>query len=260
MCALIAMCVYSTEQNKKDECLSKTLDSLSRTVDFDRHRLILSINGQTEDTEGILIDFDFMIERIIANGKNLGTAEAINKVLTQRKTGEHVVKMDDDVVIYQGGWVDLMEEAISRDPQIGIIGLKRRDLIQTTWHHDPNYRSELVMLPHEPGQRWITVERTPDIIGTATMFNSALLDKVGYSRQFSRYGFEDNLMCHRAHLSGFYNCFLVGVDIEHIDPGTPEFQAWKQKESGEAFETYKKFVHDLIQGKESVYYNPFVCQ
>ncbi len=256
MC-LIGMAVYSTPENKKDDCLLKTLASLNKTVDFKKHRLILSVNGFTEHTKTILYTYQDIISDVIWNNGNLGTAEAINLVIKRREPGQNVIKIDDDVVIHQKDWVDLMEEAISREPQIGVIGLKRRDLAQTTWHPDPAFRSKMVMLPHAPGQRWIYAEQTPDIIGTCTMFNSALLDKVGYSRQPGRYGFEDNLMCHRAHLSGFYNCFLVGVDIEHIDEGTPGFNEWKRQHSGEVFEEYRKLVHDMINGKESVYYNPF---
>ena len=257
--ALIAMAVFSNDENQKDKYLKETLRYLSYTVDFDKHRLMLSVNGFTEETKQILKCYPGheVIETVIFNGENLGTAEAINKVIARRNPGEHVIKIDDDVVIHNGGWADLMEEAISIDPTIGIIGLKRKDLIQSPWHPDPQYRSELVLLPHTPGHRWITIERTPDIIGTCTMFNSALLDKIGYSRQPGKYGFEDNLFCHRSHLAGFYNCFLNHIEIDHIDEGAPEFSEWKAKHSSEFFPEYHKLVHDMIAGKEPIYYNPF---
>ena len=261
--ALIAMAVYSSKENKKDECLERTLGSLSKTVDFSKHQLVLSINGRTEETDNIISYYQTdtisrgIISEVIYNDSNLGTAEAVNKVIRLRKQNQHVIKMDDDVVIHQDGWVDEMEEAIRRDNKIGIIGLKRRDLIQTTWHPDPHFRSVLKMLPHEPGQKWLHVEETGDVMGTCTMYNPALLDKIGYLRQIKKYGYDDNIACHRSHLAGFYNCFLTGIDIEHIDNGGTPYQDWKQKHSGECTQDFIKLVHDMIAGKESIYYNPF---
>lgn len=256
--ALIAMAVFSTDTNRKDEYLDKTLGSLKRTVDFTKHRLILSVNGYTNKTERIMMDHHHILTGpIIFNNENLGTAEAINKVIALRNPGEHIIKIDDDVIIHNSGWADLMEECISVDPTIGIIGLKRKDLIQSPSHPDPQYRSELILLPHIPGYKWLTVEKTPDVIGTCTMFNSLLLDKIGFSRQPGRYGFEDNLFCHRSHLAGFYNCFLNSIDIDHIDEGGTEFQAWKEKHSSEMFKEYHDLVHAMIAGKEPIYYNPF---
>lgn len=255
--SLIAMVVYSTEENGKDKYLIQTLESLKNTVDFNRHRLMLSVNGKTDKTEDIILQYFGYIDDVIYNDDNLGTAEALNKVIVLRNAGEHVIKIDDDVVIHQSGWADLMEECVSVDPTIGVIGLKRKDLIQSPWHPDPQYRSELVLLPHTPGHKWITIERTPDVIGTCTLFNSLLLDKIGYSRQPGKYGFEDNLMCHRSHLAGFYNCFLNHIDIDHIDEGAPTYQEWKAKHSSELFPEYHRLVHAMIKGEEPIYYNPF---
>lgn len=257
--ALIAMAVYCTEENQKDKCLEKTLQSLYKTVDFKKHRLIISDNGSTDFAMSLYTRFSgrTFISDILFNNDNLGTAGAINKVIALRNPGEHVIKIDDDVVIHNGGWADLMEECVSVDPTIGVIGLKRKDLIQTPWHPDPQYRSELVLLPHTPGHKWLTVERTPDVIGTCTLFNSLLLDKIGYSRQPGKYGFEDNLMCHRSHLAGFYNCFLNHIDIDHIDEGAPSYQEWKARHSAELFPEYHKLVHAMIKGDEPIYYNPF---
>jgi GT2 family glycosyltransferase len=254
--ALIAMAVYSTEENKKDEYLLKTLSSLANTVDFTKHRLMLSVNGKTDSTDGIIDAYKSIISKVIYNDTNLGTAEAINKIWFHRQPGEHAIKMDDDVVIHQAGWVDLMEEAISREPLIGIIGLKRKDLAQTPWN--AQWPSELVMLPHEPYQRWICVERTADVMGTCTMFNSALLDKIGYLWQPSLYGYDDVMACHRSHLAGHYNCFLNHIEIDHIDPGGTPYQQWKEKHSGEVTRKASLVLAEYERKETSIYYNPFI--
>jgi GT2 family glycosyltransferase len=256
--SLIGMACYSTHENQKDKCLAQTLASLNDTVDFSKHRLMLSVNAATEETHHIMRMYNHIIEKIFINESNLGTAEGINLIWREREPDEHAIKMDDDIVIHQSGWIDLMEEAIARDSKIGIIGLKRRDLVQTTWHPDPHYRSQLVMLPHEPGQKWIHVERTDDIIGSCTMYNSELLKHIGYLRQIRQYGYDDNIACHRSHLAGFYNCFLNGIDIEHVDEGATDYQTWKHKHSAECTAPFIQLIKDFISGKESIYYNPFV--
>ena len=251
------MVVYVTEDNNKADAFAQAINSLLLSVDWRKHKIILSINGCTEQAQHQIDIYHHIFHKIIYNEGNIGTAAALNKIIALRQPGEHVIKKDDDIYVYDAGWVEQMEEAIARDPQIGIIGLKRKDLIQSPYHPDPNYRSDFVSLPHEPGQRWITVERTNDVIGSCTMFNSALLDKIGYSRQPGKYGFEDSLMCHRSHLAGFYNCFLPHIEIDHEDPGGTDYQTWKEKHSGEMFGEYHKLVHAMIQGIEPIYYNPY---
>jgi GT2 family glycosyltransferase len=260
--ALIAMAVHDTEENGRSEYTRLTLESLAKTVDWNKHRLFIIDNNSCGITNKIYFDFGENNKNIkfilLGNYENIGTAEAINLAWQHRLPGEHCIKMDNDVVINQVGWVDEMVEAIEREPLIGIVGLKRKDIIQTTWHPDPNYRSELIMLPHEPGQRWINIEKTNDIIGTCIMFNSSLLDKIGYLFQPGLYGYDDVLASHRSHLAGFMNCFLNHIDIDHIDTKAGSYQDWKHKHSGEHTAEMIKIFREYVNGERSIYYNPFI--
>lgn len=256
--ALIGMAVYSTPENKKDDYLEKTLESLEKTVDFSKHRLILSVNAATSQTKFLFGWFHRIINgKIIYNETNIGTAEAINKVWQERNPGENAIKMDDDIVIHTPDWLYLMEESIRRDPSIGQIGLKRRDCIESPWNPDPFYKSALRMLPHKPGEKWITVEEVSHVMGSCVMHSSALLDKVGYLYQPGLYGFDDSLMSARSKLAGFKNVFLTAVDIEHIDPGTTEYQPWKEKSANVDFPKYIETVRAYNAKTKSIYYNPF---
>jgi GT2 family glycosyltransferase len=252
--ALIAMAVYSTDENRKDECLEKTLHGLKQTVNFKRHRLMLSVNGSTITTREIINDFKDIISYAFWNEKNLGTAAAINKIWKHRMHGEHAIKMDDDITIHQSGWADDMEEAIKADPLIGQIGLKRRDLWEYPTNPDPDYKSELIMLPHVPGENWLVVEKVRHCIGSCVMHSSACLDKVGFLHQLSTYGFDDVIMSHRTHLAGFYSCFFPYIKIDHTDPGGTEYQAWKQKHSGEYIHQMVAFVQEMYRGAKPFYY------
>lgn len=257
MCALIAMAVYSTEENKKDYCLDLTLKSLFETVDFTKHRLKLSVNGHTERTLQILDKYESIIKFIYFNSENIGTAEAINKVWKDRNPGEYCVKIDDDVVIHQKGWLDLLEECINRDNSIGIIGLKRKDCWENPAHTDPQYRSVYKEIAHNPGERWLTVEVCKHIIGTCQLYNSKLLDKIGYLYQPGLYGYDDVLASYRSEIAGYYNCFLNSIEIDHIDDGQTPFQGWKERHSGQYTQEVISKVTDYINDNSKIYYNPF---
>lgn len=256
--SLICAVIYDTEENRRTEITKQFLSSLRETVNWDKHRLIIVDNASCDDTKQLFhdISFDTPMPKwtVIFSDANIGTSRALNLALQQRQPNEHFIKIDPDIIIHQSGWVEQMEAAINRDPFIGIVGLKRKDLIQSTWHPDPNYKSELIMLPHQPGERWICVERTADIIGSCTMFNSELLNKVGYSWQPGLYGYEDVLMSHRSHLAGFYNCFLNHIEIDHLDNGEPNYQRWKETHSGEYTQAMKDRFMRYVNGD---IYEPF---
>lgn len=253
--ALIGMAVYCTQENNKDEYLRKTLLSLSKTVNFNNHRLVLSVNAYTERTQKLFHEYGNMFE-VIYNERNIGTAEAINKVWKQRVEGEHCVKMDDDVVINYNGWLDLMEKVVRIEPTVGQVGLKRKDCIESPTT-DGYYKSHLMMLPHNAGEPWIVVERVNHVMGTCVLHSSALLDKVGFLMQPRLYGFDDALMSFRSQKAGFINVFIPHIDIDHIDPGTSNYQKWKEKSAGEDMSNYSSLLNQFNSGKRSIYYNPF---
>jgi GT2 family glycosyltransferase len=207
------MCCHDTVENGRSAFTRKTLESLLSTVDWKKHRLFI-VNNASTDIEATISNFSFAnsLDRhgavCIHNNENIGTAEALNLAWKYRNPGEHCIKIDNDVVIHQSGWVEQMEEAIARDNKIGQVGLKRKDCIESP-HRDYNdwYHSELLMLQHEPGQRWIVVEKANHIMGTCVMHSSALLDKVGYLKQPGLYGFDDCFMSLRSQLAGFKNVF-----------------------------------------------------
>ena len=258
--ALMAMAVFSSVENKKDDCLDKTLQSLFNTVNFDKHTLMLSVNGYTTDTLDIIHSYERLgvISETIFNNRNLGTAEAVNLVWKNRKPNEHCLKMDDDVTTNYVGWLDEMEAVLERDNTIGQVGLKRKDLIESPFRSDW-YKSELEMLPHEAGQRWLIVEKANHIMGTCVLHSSLLLDKIGYMYQMEGncYGFDDVLSSLRSKLSGFKNVFLPHIEIEHIDNLQTDYSKWKQDNAMAMFGKYEETKLKYETGILSTYYNPF---
>jgi GT2 family glycosyltransferase len=253
--ALIAIAVWDTEENQRTDFTSRTIDSLHQTVDWSKHRLIVIDNGSCEKTKELL-DEQLYPEELITLNSNIGTAAAINLAWKTRKPNEHCIKMDNDVVVYQEDWIDQMVAAIERDPNIGQVGLKRKDLWEQPSRTD-FYKSELYMLPHENGQPWIVGEKVNHVMGTCVMHSSRLLDKLGYLYQPRLYGFDDSLMSARSKLAGFINIFLPYIEIDHIDPGGTPYQKWKENHASEQWKEYHEVLSGYQSGQRSLYYNPF---
>jgi len=260
--ALIAMAVFDTEDNGRTDLTRQTLLSLERTVNFTRHRLFICDNGSCDATQELYEEMTQVLPfTVLKLGENKGTAVAINTAWKQRRKGENAVKMDNDVVIHERGWADLMEMVFDKDPYIGICGLKRKDIWESPEDPHPHgeyYQSSLGMLPHNIGERWLVVEYVNHVIGTCQAYSSLLLAQIGYLYQMqdrgNRYGFDDSLAAYRARKSGFKCVFLPGVHIDHIDPGGTEFTDWKHKQAGEFMNLYHKVRDDYLSGRRSVYY------
>jgi GT2 family glycosyltransferase len=243
--ALIAMAVHDTVENKRSKYTLQTLESLVNTVDFNNHRIIVIDNNSCIETKNILKDYDQFIT-VITNIENVGTAKAINQAWAYRKPNEVVIKMDNDVVINNYGWVEEMELAMKLGGY-GILGLKRKDLMQSP-NASNHWKTELKMLPHEKGDNWVVVEESADIMGTVQMFHPELINKMGGLMQAGVYGFDDTLACIRAILLGYKLAFLPHIDIEHIDVGGDAYTEWKRKYAGEKMEEFYKIKEGLING------------
>ena len=255
---LISMVTYDTIENGRSEFTYRSYSRLMETIDHKRHRVVISDNNSTDKTT---VDNLRLWEEhgavVIRNDSNLGPARATNQSWKLRKPGEHCCKIDNDVYIYGEGWADDVEDAFIRDPRIGIIGLKRKDLEQRPGHPNKYFGSTLIMLPHKPGETWLIFEETPDIIGTCTSFNSSLLDRIGYLYNGKlKYGYEDPLVCHRAHKVGFKTGFLPHVVIDHMDPGGTEYVQWKQTYALLNHHLYVQWLTELHGGVRSVYCGP----
>lgn len=239
------MCCHDTVENKRSKYTSQTLESLANTVDFSEHRIIVIDNNSCEETKNILKDYDQFIT-VITNTENVGTAKAINQAWKYRKPNETVIKMDNDVVINNYGWIEEMELAMKLGGY-GILGLKRKDLMQSP-NASNHWKTELKMLPHEKGDNWVVVEESADIMGTVQMFHPELINKMGGLMQAGVYGFDDTLACIRAILLGYKLAFLPHIDISHIDVGGDAYTEWKRKYAGEKMEEFYKIKEGLING------------
>ena len=259
--ALIAMCCRDTNANGRSWMTQKTIESLRATVDFGKHRLIIVDNDSCRETKDLLAGSGF---QVITLPENVGTARAINKAWALREPGENSLKMDNDVVIHQAGWVDKLEECLKCDrrrqdgKRLGIIALKRRDLLE--WpllSADSPFRSRLIPLPHEPGEEWNVVEPVAHCIGTVQMYSHELLDKIGYLYQMgAKYAFDDSLAAARCNVSGFYSAFYPFIRIDHIDPGGTRYTEFKKWYAGKMMEIFLAIRDEYLSGRRSPHHGP----
>lgn len=254
------MAVFDTAENGRTNLTQQTLDCLLKTVNWHRHRITIVNNASCPESEMAINAFCYRVNGVNEDSakalhltENIGTARAINAGWKERKQGEHCIKIDNDVVIHANGWVDEMEDAIKRFPQIGIIGLKRKDLLECTTYPDENFRSHLVQLPHEPVQTWITIEQVRGVMGTCVMVNSALIDRIGYLSQPTVYGFDDSIYSCRSSVAGFVNCFLPHINIDHIDPGGNDYTEWKRRHAGETMRQAEALISEYMNGQRPLY-------
>jgi len=256
--ALIGMATYCTEQNNRAPLLKQTLNSLLQTVDFQKHRIFIIVNSAVPESVDAIFQFGKAVGpalEVIYPVENIGTARAVNKGWKHRMPGEMAIKMDDDVVIRRSGWVDEMEEALSRMPRIGIIGLKRKDLLESPNATDQAFRSSLHEVPHKPGEKNIYVEVVNHVMGTCQAYSPALLDKIGYLYQPGLYGFDDSLAGVRCKVAGFVSCFLCGIEIDHIDPGGNQYTQEKRDIAGRDMAEYHRLKNGYQNGTIGIYYD-----
>lgn len=211
--SLLAMCSYSTPENGKLAYLKQTLNSLAKTVNFDKHRLIIINNSQWDVVSKYLNEVGTIPFTLIEPGENLGTARGINLVLRERQHGEPFLKMDDDLTWHNAGWVDDMVRVLCEHPEIGILGLKRDDVY-----------GELI----EDGELlW-----NSDIMGTCVMFQPDMIERIGGLVQFSeKYGYDDTIYSVRSEAAGFRNAFMKNIRITNLDEGGTEYTEWKKREA-----------------------------
>ena len=259
------MASYVTETNNRLQYAKDTLLDLLYSVDFYNHELFISDNGSCQEMlnfyewykKEYYLFYSSDSLKISLNGKNLGTAEAVNLGIRERKPNQYVIKIDSDVTIGKMGWVDDMEECFDRYPNLGILGLKRTEVMQKADHENPSYRTKLVSAPHTRGQKWIILELCDDIIGSCTMFSPSLLDKTGYLFQPANYGWDDVLACVRSEKAGFVNAFLPHIQVVHLDNGEGDYVKQKMKEAERTIAEFSEIAEDYKKGVRDIYYNPF---
>jgi len=221
-----------------------------------------SEDGTAEWVAELARSFDFI--HAILLDKNLGTAVALNLAWREAGPGVHRIKADSDIKINTPGFLERMITCMDELPSLGILGLRRDDLVENPYHKDPWYRSKYLDL--DTNREIIHLEQCPHIMGSWQMYNASTTEQFGYLIQPGKYGFDDALASIRMSKLGFRNCFLRGwgdtsVSIEHLDPGegdgsdewNTEYTNWKRDFARDTMAKYREMADQYKNGLRSLY-------
>lgn len=253
--SLLAMCIYCTETNGRLKYTKQCLGSLKETVDWDNNEIVIIDQNSIAEAKDEIAKFVNEVGKnvtVISLAQNIGTARGINEAIKLRE-GRHVIKIDDDIVWEEAGWVEKLEHVVDVMPGIGAIGLKRLDLIEATYHPDTNFRSVIHTVPHNPGEHWMYVEEVKHLMGSCCMYTAESLKYINALWQPSNYGFDDSIYSAKNKKLGLANCFLLGPVIHHVDDGSNSYTQEKQKDVSEQWAEYERVGKGILSGEIPVW-------
>ena len=258
---LVALPILDTVENGRTVLTEQTLQRLMELL-RPTDRVVVYDNGSCALTLEVYAKLfkEYDNFSVILGHSNLGIAGGTNQVWRLAHPDEIVVKMDADCMINTPGWPALVDYVFSKEPTVGILGLKRRDLAESPTQSIAHYRTELFYVEHKPGEYWIVLEEARHIMGTCYAFSPMLRRQFGYLMQPGTvYGFDDSIAAARAHKLGFKTCFLPQIDIDHLDvPGTEPndpYVVWKQQQATDGMNEYHRIIAAVADGTLPAYYN-----
>jgi GT2 family glycosyltransferase len=273
--ALLALAVWDTPENGRFPLTLRTLASLARTVDWSRHRLVVVDNGSTCPEARALFDLNAWEFRsywvgpgqgsrvpaatVIRNAENRGQARALNQGWLLAEKDEVRARADDDVEFLDAGWLDRLCDCLARDPNLGVVGLKRTDSFERPDHPDAAWRSELRMLPRQGDEDWL-VEKTKSMMGTVQAVSPKLVDEIGFLYQGGfKWSLEDADFIARASVAGYWAAFWPHSRIRHLDHtplGGSEYQRWKQQQADAHHPEFNRRRDGYRDGSVPLYRGP----
>jgi len=247
--------------NRKDISIP-CIESYLATCSPDVAELHVVDNGSTDGMQEWLVENTSRLAdkdvHCHFNDLNMGTAVAINSVWAKRSPVQHCMKIDSDVVWKQDKWLDRMVEVFQYAGNVGIVGLKRRDVWENPGHPDVFYRTRLIDLYRADGSTFV-IEQANHVIGTCWLVRSSLINVIGALKQPGQYGFDDALYCLRANLAKYASVFLPDIEIEHIDPGEAGtdinaiYTRWKHTSAQTDMSEYEKLRDAYHKGERPIY-------
>ena len=255
----------TTTYNRIDMVKPSVMSWLDQ-LDESLYELYIIDNGSTDGTAEWVEEVARSTPHVsaILVSQNLGTAIALNLGWRGAKEGQCLGKLDSDIVLNTPGVLSRMMAVFDAMPDVGILGLRRKDLIEHPNHENPWYQSQYLYPKINDEVIWL--EQCHHIMGSFQVYNDATLGKFGYLVQPSLYGWDDALASIRMTKLGFRNCFLRGwddveVSISHIDHGegdgtdvaNAEYTRWKHIHAGDTYDKYMQMASDYAEGRRPCY-------
>jgi len=220
--------------NREQETLA-TLNSLAATGALTEAEVLVWDNGSTDGTQEALlqaVEFGTLQrDQLWLSPENFGCPKALNAILwARRKPGQHFIKVDNDVELITPHWVRQLCAFLDDHPDVAMA---------SPWYREMGDAPGRVVRTF-PG--WIEVF---PVVGHTVIHQGRFLDETGYFDVLGPdhlYGFEDNLMCHRAGAAGLKCAVVRGVELKNLQRHNSMDVAKKQ---GAKIEDHKQHVARL---------------
>jgi len=251
---LIAMLTYN-----RLEMTKKSLNSLYENTDVNDFDLIIWDNNSTDGTKEYLHEFaKDKTMTIIESPENVGVGKAINEILKYRKSEQHFMKLDNDIIFKENtnkNWLKIINKIFELkliistnedDKKIGSICLKPFSL---------NEEKEVSLLPEYQKIEFpnLKFEFNPEgTNGCSTIFRNEVLNELKEFNHYGKYGYEDCMFSARMQLIGYLALFNSDIArVYHIDPGgDTDYLKWKHKQANEYFKKYEEDFNNYAEGRK----------
>lgn len=172
--------------------------------------LLISDNGSTDGSLGIINDHFSGIYEVLLNGENLGFAEGNNRAIQYAidRGADFIALVNDDLVL-NPNWLVTMLEVMSNNSNVAVAGgtilfLDRPNVVNSTaiavdcFYRSPDENFEQLYRPQDLAERNVKA-----VSGGAMFLRVSALEKIGMFRsEFFAY-FEDVDLCLRARKFGY---------------------------------------------------------
>ena len=218
--------------------------SLESLLAHTRENVIVHVvdNGSTDGTADWLRECASRHSkvRLFLLPTNMGVAVAANLGWAAAPAADYYLKLDNDMIILQPDWLDMLFSLAERNPEIGMLGYQVYD----------RYKTERITLPG--GDTFIT----SDCVGGACVLSPRRIhEQFGFwNEDYGRYGFEDLEYGVRLHQGGWR--------IGYVDaPGRVEHAGYAEGAVDAAAERSKNsFVARETTGKKLYVLNRFLFE
>ena len=191
--------------------LAQTIEALEITTCGEEYELVIVDNASTDHSANWLNSWYDRLsplrqgKTVLYQKTNTGCPRALNLILAYRKMGQPFVKLDNDVEIETPGWIGVVADFARRHIDAAMIG---------AWYDG-------VLGPGDCRKKGeIDDAYVVDLLpGHFVWHGGSFMDRAGYFDVLSAqhlYGFEDWIMCHKAHLLGGTVYVLKGVQMRNL--------------------------------------------
>ncbi len=221
------------------------LDSLRRHTSLNANVTVLvADNGSTDGTVEYLRQQTWI--RIIENKRNLGFVRGNNTAIRTTPGDEDILLLNNDIEIYQPGWLEEMQRVAYGDAQIGIVGCRQllpNGLLLhagTYMPLDSFWGQQIGSLEKDVNQYGLNRD-VEGVVGAVMYIKRDVINQIGLlDEDFVSY-FEDTDYCLRAAEAGFRTVCAGDVTlVHHQNVSTSVNQVNFSKLFGESQRTFRR--------------------